>query len=143
MAKFKLSALISLLLVFLSGVLVGAVAQRLYMVSTVSSNAAGNPPASVRKQSPEDVRKRAIAEMRQRVKLDETQVKQLEEIYDQIREQFDRLFLNRNAEARALWDKQNDEIRHILRPDQLPLFEQLHAEHEARRLQRKKAEDSK
>ena len=81
--------------------------------------------------------------MRQRVKLDETQVKQLEEIYDKTRQRFDRLFLNRNAEARALWDEQNDEIRHILHPDQLPLFEQLHAEHEARRLQRKKAEDSK
>jgi hypothetical protein len=143
MAKFKLSALISVLVVFLSGALVGAVAQRLYMVTSVSSNAAGNPSASVRKQSPEDVRKHAIDEMRQRVKLDETQVKQLEEIYDKTRQRFDRLFLNRNAEARALWDEQNDEIRHILHPDQLPLFEQLHAEHEARRLQRKKAEDSK
>ena len=118
MGKFKLSALVSLVLVFLSGVLVGAVAQRLYMVSSVSSNASGSLPPGVRKQSPEDVRKHAVAEMRQRVKLDDSQVTQLEGIYDQTREQFDRLFQNRNAEARVLWDKQNDEIRHMLRPDQ-------------------------
>ena len=143
MGKFKLSALVSLVLVFLSGVLVGAVAQRLYMVSSVSSNASGSLPPGVRKQSPEDVRKHAVAEMRQRVKLDDSQVTQLEGIYDQTREQFDRLFQNRNAEARVLWDKQNDEIRHMLRPDQLPLFEKLHAEHEAAHRARKKGEEPK
>lgn len=133
MAKFKLSALVSLLLVFVSGVLVGAVVQRLYMVTSVSSKVAANLPPAPPKESPEEVRKRVVAEMKQRVKLDDTQIVQLEAIYDHIGEQFGDLFKKHNAEARALWDKQNDEIRHLLRPDQVPLFEQLRAEHDAAR----------
>jgi hypothetical protein len=133
MPKFKLSALVSVLLVFLSGVLVGSVAQRLYMVTAVSSKVAANVPSPPPKESPEQVRKHLVAEMKQRVKLDESQVVQLQRIYDDIREQFGDLFHKHNAEARALWDKQNDEVRHILRPDQVPLYEQLRAEHEAAR----------
>lgn len=142
MPRSKLTALVSLLLVFLSGALVGAVVQRLYMVTSVSSTAKVNPPAE-RKQTPDDVRKHLVGEMRDRVKLDEGQVKELEAIYDRTRERFDELFQKRNAEARALWDSQNDQIRQMLRPDQVPLFQRLHAEHEAARKNRKRAENPK
>jgi hypothetical protein len=143
MPKSKLTALASLLLVFLSGALVGAVVQRLYMVTSVSSTASVNPPAQARKQTPEEVRKHLIGEMRDRVKLDDGQVEELEAIYDRTRERFDELFQKRNAEARALWDSQNEQIRQMLRPDQVPLFQRLHAEHEAARKNRKRADDSK
>ena len=143
MPKSKLTALVSLLLVFLSGALVGAVVHRLYMVTSVSSTARVNPPATERKQTPEDVRKHLVGEMRDRVKLDDRQVKELETIYDQTRERFDELFKKRNAEARTLWDSQNDQIRAMLRPDQVPLFQRLHAEHEAARRNRKRSDDPK
>ena len=46
MVKSRSSAILSVALVFLSGALVGAVANRLYMVNTVSSNYTSTAPAS-------------------------------------------------------------------------------------------------
>ena len=47
MPKYKFSAFLSLLVVFLSGAVVGALAYRLYMVNTVytTGNGNGTPPA--------------------------------------------------------------------------------------------------
>jgi len=61
---------------------------------------------------------------------------QLEKIYDQTREQFNQLSQKRNAESHALWDSQTAQIKAMLRPDQVPLFEQLHAEREKERKRR-------
>ena len=71
MPKNRTSALLSLMFVFLSGALVGAVSHRLYMVNTV--NGGGGPNAVQRppKFDPEEVRRRRINEMRERVKLDD------------------------------------------------------------------------
>lgn len=132
MAKSKLSALVSLVFVFLSGVLVGVVAHRLYTVRTVAGSAAVNPPS----RNPEEIRKRQIAEMRNRVKLDETQVVELNKIYDETRTDFDALHKKANAETRVLWDKQVEKIKAILRPDQIPLYDQLRAERDAERRRR-------
>ena len=63
MLKTKSSALLSLVLVFLSGTLVGAVTYRLYMVNSVNSG--GAPPGRGQgKMDPEEVRKRRVAEMK-------------------------------------------------------------------------------
>ena len=135
MPKSKLSAVISLVLVFLSGALVGIVGHRLYMVKTVSSS--GAPVAQQRRPpDPEEVRKRLIAEMRDRVKLDGEQVQKLNVIYDETRQQFDELHKKANAETRSLWEHQTERIKAILRPDQLPLYEQLRSEREAERKRR-------
>jgi hypothetical protein len=134
MPKSRLSALVSLVLVFLSGALVGAVAHRLYMVNSVSST------ARPRRPDPEEIRHHLISEMRDRVKLDGQQVARLEKIYDDTRERFDALNRKRNIEARELWDNQTNGIRAMLRPDQLPLFEKLRAERDAERERRKKSE---
>jgi hypothetical protein len=133
MPRFKLSALISLLLVFLSGVLVGGVAHRLYTVRSVASAEGHGGPPPDRKQNPEDVRKRVVTEMRDRLHLDPAQVQRLDTIFDQTREQFDQLFQRRNQEARALRDNQNEQIRKMLKPEQIPLYEQLRAERDAQR----------
>ena len=121
MPKTKLSALLSLLLVFLSGTLVGAVSYRLYMVKSVSSG--GSQPGRP-KLDPEEVRKRRINEMRQKVKLDDDQVAKLNVIYDNMRQQFDALKMRSDAEGRQIWERQRDAVREMLRPDQLPLYEQ-------------------
>ena len=136
MANTKLSAFFSLLLVFLSGVLVGGFAYRVY--STTAVVAPSNSKGPEEKRDPEAIRKRNIDEMTQEVHLDPQQVVQAEKIYDHTREQFDQVFQKRDAEGRAIFDDQVAQIKAMLRPDQLPLYEALHAKHEAERKARKK-----
>jgi hypothetical protein len=124
MPKTKFSALLSLLLVFGSGILVGAVGYRLYMVNSVSMAPPGRPP----QRDPEEVKRRLVSEMQQKVKLDGAQVQQLNQIFDQTRQAFDSLHKQSSQESRAIWDKQKEEVRAILRPDQLPLYEQYQKE---------------
>jgi hypothetical protein len=124
MPKNKVSALLSLLLVFASGILVGAVGYRLYVVNMVVLPQAPRPP----QRDPEEVRKRIVSEMQQKVKLDDAQVQQLNQIYDQTRQAFDALHKQSSQESRVIWEKQKDEVRAILRSDQLPLYEQYQKE---------------
>jgi hypothetical protein len=138
MVKSRSSALLSVALVFLSGALVGAVANRLYMVNTVFSTKTMPPRPPDR--SPEDVRKHLIEEMKSEVKLDDQQVKSLETIYDHTREQFDEMHKRWDGESRSARDKQTEAIKAILRPDQVDLFDQLRAKHDAERKARHKGE---
>jgi len=140
MVKSRSSAILSVVLVFLSGALVGAVANRLYMVNTVSSNGVTMAPRS-QDISPEDRRKHLVAEMRTEVKLDDQQVKELETIYDHTLEQFNEMHKRWDGESRAARDKQTDAIKAMLRPDQLVLFDQLRAKHDAERKARHNKDD--
>ena len=137
MPKSKLSAIVSLLLVFLSGVLVGGVSYRLYTVSTVSTEnrAAGAPPP---REDPEVVRTRIVHDMRDRLGLDEDQVKKLNKIYDDTRVHFDELHSHANSETRKLWDEQTNSIKAILRPDQLPKYEELRRQRDEERRKRRR-----
>ena len=139
MVKSRSSAILSVVLVFLSGALVGAVANRLYMVNTVSSTTTMPPRPPDR--NPEEVRRRRVAEMRTEVKLDDQQVVELEKIYDHTREQFDELHKRFDGEGRAVQEKQIEAVKAMLRPDQVPLYDQLRAKHEAERKARHKGED--
>ena len=136
MANTKLSAFFSLLLVFFSGVVVGGFAYRVY--STTAAVAPSNPKGPEEKRDPEAIRKHNIDEMTQAVHLDPQQVVQAEKIYDHTREQFDQVSQKHNADVRAIFDDQVAQIKAMLRPDQLPLYEALHAKHEAERKARKK-----
>lgn len=123
MLKTKTSALLSLILVFLSGTLVGGVSYRLYMVNSVNSG--GAPPGRGQgKMDPEEVRKRRVKEMQEKVGLDGDQVAKLNVIYDNTKVQFDALKKRGDGEAHGIWDKQREAVRAILRPEQLPLYEQ-------------------
>jgi hypothetical protein len=139
MPKTKLSALFSVILVFLSGVLVGAVSYRLYMVNTVITAPGGRPP----RMDPEEVRKRRVNELRDKVKLDEGQVQQLNQIYDHTRQEFDALHKKGSEESRAIWDKHREAIRAILRPDQLGLYDEYQKEQDEQRRRRMQAEGKK
>jgi hypothetical protein len=130
MPKSRLSAFVYLFLVFAGGVAVGALGYR-----------AG--PGGVRKSGapdPEEVRKRQVAEMKDRVKLDADQLVLYNQILDKTREDFHNLHDRMNAEGRAIHQRQVGEIRAMLRPDQLPVYEQLQAEHEAARKRRQQQE---
>jgi hypothetical protein len=136
MANTKLSAFFSLLLVFLSGVVVGGFAYRVY--STTAVQAPANSKGPEEKRDPEAIRKHNIDEMTREVRLDQQQVIQADKIYDHTREQFDDVSQKHNADVRAIFDDQVAQIRAMLRPDQLPLYEALHARHEAERKAHKK-----
>jgi len=138
MVKSRSSAILSVALVFLSGALVGAVANRLYMVNTVSSTGVSVAPRPPDHPSPEEFRKHLVEEMRRDVKLDDQQVKELEAIYDHTRDQFDEIHKRLNAESRTVRDKQTEAIRAMLHPDQIPLFDALRAKHDAERKARHK-----
>jgi hypothetical protein len=136
MSKSKLSAFLTLLLVFASGAVLGAVANRLYMVNTVSSGAGKRP-------SPDEIRKRQVEEMRERVKADDAQIASFNQILDQTKASFDQTHKQYNAANRAIWDEQRNKVRAILRPDQVVLFDQIMAEHDAARKQREHDHDKK
>ncbi|HLH19942.1 MAG TPA: hypothetical protein VKX45_22140 [Bryobacteraceae bacterium] len=132
MPKNRFSALLSVLLVFSSGVLVGVVGHRLYTVNSVTSGSTTAPTRPPR-PDPEEVRRRLISEMRDKVKLDDQQLAQLNRIYDQTRQRFDELHKKGSQESRALWEKQKEEIRAILRPDQIPLYDKYQKERDEQR----------
>ncbi len=133
MSTSKTSAFISLVVVFLSGALVGGVAYRLYMVNTVlTSTNPSNPPGQQHRPSPEEIRKRLVTETRDRCNLDPQQVQKLEELYDTERQEFDQLRKKWSEEGRTLRAAHSERIKAILRPDQIPLFDKLQAEREER-----------
>jgi len=138
MPKSKLSAFLTLLLVFASGAVLGAVAHRLYVVNTVMSGV-GAP----KRPSPEDFRKRQVNEMRDRVKMDDAQIAKYNEILDQTKNRFDENHDRYNAATHAILDEQRNRVRAILRPEQAPLYDQMIAEHDAARKQRQRDRDKK
>jgi len=133
MLKSRFSALLSLLLVFLSGVLVGGFTYRFYNVSVAAA------PNSGRKLDPEEARKHIVADMRARLKLDSHQVDQLQQIFDNTRDQFRQIHDKMNAEGQAIHNGQIEKVKAILRADQVPLNAQTA---QARRKEVKKAASS-
>jgi hypothetical protein len=131
MPKSRFSAAIYLILVFASGAMVGAVANRLYMVKTVSSTEVTRQPPM--RRDPEEVRRHLVAETREKVKLDDEQVRKLNEFYDDELAQFGKLRQSWIEDGRHVRAGTAQKIRAMLRPDQIPLFEQLQAQREAAR----------
>jgi len=83
MPKSKVSAFLSVLLVFASGAAMGAVGYRLYVVKTVVS-----PVQAKKKTSPEEFRKAVMSHLKEAVKLNDQQLIEVQKIYDWQGEQF-------------------------------------------------------
>ena len=142
MPKSRLSALLSLLLVFLSGGVLGAFTYRLYSISPVQSGKdAGAPP---RKMSPEDWRKKYVADLAGAVKLDARQITALNGVLDRTRDEVEKLNAKMKLEHDAVNEKwhpdreaihrrQVESVKALLRPDQLPLYEAYRVERERQR----------
>ena len=126
MPKYKLSAVLSLLVVFLSGSVLGAVAYRLYAVNAVQG--VGAP-----RKNPEEFRKHYVEEFRSKVKMDDQQIATLQQILDETRAAGHKMREKMNAEGEAIQAAQVEKINAILRPDQLPLYAALRAEHKRQR----------
>ncbi|HTS30193.1 MAG TPA: hypothetical protein VMH81_30185 [Bryobacteraceae bacterium] len=138
MPKSKWSAFLSLFLVFFSGAVLGAFAYRLY---TVNTTVAFNPGVPPRKAGPDEVLRQRLAEMRDRVKADDQQLEQIKQVYAETRDQYDRIRQKMNEEGHAIDENQVAKIKSILRPDQIPVYDQVRAEHEAARRRRMQQRD--
>ncbi|HEY2015441.1 MAG TPA: hypothetical protein VGH38_18175 [Bryobacteraceae bacterium] len=142
MPKAKLTTAIYLLLVFSSGVMVGAVAHRLYMVKTVLGTDA-NPV--MHRLGPAEWRKQFIDDMRTKVKMDDRQLVALQQILDQTDEELRQIHAGRKdedarrrTEDQVVQNAMVEKITGMLREDQRPLYQQLRAEREAVRERERK-----
>ncbi len=142
MPKSKVSAFLSVLLVFASGAAMGAVGYRLYVVKSVSSSV--GQPGGKKKMSPEEARKRLVSHLNDAVKLSPQQLEEVQKIYDWQGEQF--MQMNKKYEAqidqekhqfdqqlRQLHDASVAKIKAILSPDQQPIYDKWLADRAAAR----------
>jgi cell division protein FtsI/penicillin-binding protein 2 len=120
MPKSKISAFLYLLVVFLSGIMVGVFAYRLYMVNTVQSNVGpSTPAASGRRPDPEEVRRRIVADMRDKIGLDDRQARAVDLVLLQTRDDF-------NTVNHKIHDGEEQKIHDMLSPGQRTEYEKIH-----------------
>jgi len=142
MPKSRLSAALSVLLVFFSGAVLGAFTYRLYSLPAVQL--VKDPTGPPRKLSPDEWRKKYISDFAGAVKLDEAQITGLNKILDHTREEFDKLNDKIKPEREALDQKwrpdresiqahQVESVNALLRPEQRPLYDAFRAERERQR----------
>jgi uncharacterized membrane protein len=131
MPRSRLSVALYLLLVFLSGALVGGFVHRLYTANSV-----------VAAPRPEEWRRRYVEDMRNQVKLDGAQISQLEQILDETRQKYRQLKDQEKPLAQAIHDAQVARIQAMLREDQKPAYAAFREERERRRreLEKKQSE---
>jgi hypothetical protein len=135
MPKSRLSAAVSLLLVFLSGALLGALAYRAYTIKEVAA-APSRPP----RMGPAEWRKAYLNDLRTRVKMDDAQIAKTEQILDQTADEFKQF----SQAMQAAQAHQVERINSILRPDQRDLYRAFQEEREKERMRRRpRMEDKK
>lgn len=136
MSKSRFSVFLSLLIVFLSGTMVGLLGYRWYSVSAASAEK-GGPGQKGGPRDPAEVKRHIIADMTEAVKLTPVQAEEVGKILDNTRSQFEAVHHEMNARGKAIWQEQVDQINAILREDQRPLYQQLRDKHDREREARK------
>lgn len=131
MKRANLSVTLSMLAVFSSGILVGAIGHRLYAVRTVIADR-DKPPG---RPSPEEFRRRYVEEMKTRLQLDQTQLAQLNRILDDTREKFRAMKERQRPQADQIKEEQRSNIRAMLNASQRPEYEKMLEEREKRHRQ--------
>lgn len=116
-ASFK-SAIFYLTLVFLVGVLVGATGYHFY---EVRARASGEKRHDDRK----DFHQWYLEKMKRELQLDEEQLKQLDGILSEARKEYHRVWEEVRPKLDEIYEKRNEKIRSILRPEQHQLFEKF------------------
>jgi len=129
MPKSRMSASLYLLLVFVSGILLGTVSHRLY--DATSARASSSPNMT-------EFRKRYLAEMRDRVHVDDKQITAVVQHLDDAKRRFDDLKAQEQPLHDRIQQEMVDEIRNELTNEQKPLYDKWHAERMARQTQSKK-----
>jgi hypothetical protein len=111
-------------LVFVSGVVLGAVGHRFYLASTVPM-----------RPSPEDVRKRVTAEYQQRLKLTDDQLAKLNMIMDETRARIEETRRQMHPAYQKIREEQQEKFREMLSVDQKAEYEKILKEREQRQKQ--------
>jgi len=124
MTRKNLPIALYLLLVFGSGAVVGALGYRTYNPPTARSGSLNPPPSEWRRQY--------IDESRTRLNLSEDQVQKLITILDQTDARFREIREHDNDLIRQIRDEHVARVRTILTDEQIPKYEKLHAEREAK-----------
>ncbi len=108
-------------LLFICGAGIGALADHYYTATVVSA-----------KTGAEGFRQRYISEMRQKVNLTPAQVTQLEQILDETKAKVKAVRDSYHPAMLKIREDQIARVKAILTPRQVPVYEQLVAEHERR-----------
>ncbi|MFZ5926569.1 MAG: hypothetical protein ACOYX1_03880 [Acidobacteriota bacterium] len=130
MKRSNLTLVLSLLIVFSSGVVVGVVGDRYF---GGAQKAAHKAP-----RTPEDYRRAYVEEMNKRLRLSPDQLRQLNQILDETREQFRQLREKQRPEVRALQEAQTEKINAILSPEQREEYARMRKEREEKRKREEK-----
>jgi hypothetical protein len=123
MTRKSLPIAFYLLLVFVSGSVVGALGYRTYNPPTARGSAT---------PTPSEWRRNYIDETRSRLSLTDDQVGTLTAILNQTDARFREARERENQEIRQIKEDHFARVRMILTPEQLPKYEQLHKEREAK-----------
>jgi len=118
-----------LLLVFLSGAVVGALGYRTYKPPSASSNA---------RVSPEEFRRQYLLEIKTRVNLSDEQLQKVETILEETRTRFHDARDNHNAIVKQIGEEQRAKMRAILSSEQVPKAEQFWQDRDQRNKQNRR-----
>jgi len=119
---------IYLLLIFLSGGVLGAFGTRLYLASSVNAN-------RPLRNNPEEFRAKVLAEFKSRLKLNEEQVSTLNSIMDETKAQVVQVRKEMHPAYQKIHEAQNQKIHNMLTPDQQVEFDKMRKEREEREKQ--------
>jgi hypothetical protein len=129
--KRSLTVPLYVALVFLSGIMVGAVGTRLY--NTRSVNATVQP-----KMKPEEWRRHVVEDMRTRLKLNDEQVSKLQAAFDLTGRRFQEYDQRGKAERKSIIADQHQTIRAFLNDEQRAEYEKYLQERQQKRRNEKK-----
>jgi hypothetical protein len=131
MLKPKLSAVLSLLLVFASGALVGVLGHRAYTIS--AANAAKEQP---KRRDPRDWRKHFAGELKEKVKLNDQQLTRVNLILDEVDSEYRTMFGDWNKSMAGIQESLVAKVNSLLTPEQKQLYKQFREEREHDRQRR-------
>jgi hypothetical protein len=114
-----------LTLVFVAGLVVGALANRYALPAHAGPEF---PPPH---KSAESFRQAMVADLTKRLSLDPQQVAQLQQILDDSRQEFHNFHERHEDEMKAIYDRQHARITALLRSDQRAIYEKIQAERQA------------
>ncbi len=123
-----------LLLVFLSGTLVGGFAHRLYTINSVKADT---------RSGQEESRRRYLEEMRTRLKLSEQQVSNLSDILDDTREKAKAIREQSKPALKSVRDGHAARVNAMLAENQRVEYAKLREEREQKRLEKERLDQER
>ncbi|HYP12619.1 MAG TPA: hypothetical protein VEQ63_01740 [Bryobacteraceae bacterium] len=134
MKRSTLAIAAYLMLVFGSGIVVGAFGHRLYTAREVSAARLTQPQG---RMNPKDFRRKYSEELKTRLNLDAKQQATLQEILNDTEVRFREHNARTRPEAEKIKQHQREQIRAMLTPSQLPEYENILVERSRRNKDRK------